>query len=56
MDHLLRLAATAGHRIVKLNAQTHAVGFYARHGFVAEGEEFMEAGIPHVVMTSRLGP
>ena len=54
MSHLLRLARTAGHRIVKLNAQTHALGFYARHGFVVEGDEFMEAGIPHVAMTLTL--
>jgi predicted GNAT family N-acyltransferase len=32
---------------VSLNAQTHAIGFYQRYGFVAEGEEFMDAGIPH---------
>ena len=30
-----------------LNAQTAALPFYARMGFVAIGEEFMEAGIPH---------
>jgi predicted GNAT family N-acyltransferase len=23
------------------------VAFYARHGFIAEGEEFIEAGIAH---------
>lgn len=33
-----------------LNAQTRAKDFYARHGFCACGEEFMEAGIPHVPM------
>jgi len=32
---------------VYLNAQTHAIGFYARHGLVAQGGEFMDAGIPH---------
>ena len=34
-----------------LNAQTHAIGFYARHGFVAQGDEFMDAGIVHRRMT-----
>jgi len=48
---LLRLARESKHEIVRLHAQTHAAGFYARHGFVAEGDEFMEAGIPHVIMT-----
>ncbi len=37
-----------------LHAQTHAVAFYLRHGFVAEGEEFMEAGIPHFLMRRRI--
>jgi predicted GNAT family N-acyltransferase len=32
------------------HAQTHALDFYARHGFVAEGPEFMDAGIPHRTM------
>ncbi len=31
----------------KLAAQTHALGFYEALGFVAEGPEFMDAGIPH---------
>lgn len=30
-----------------LNAQTHAIPFYRRHGFVPVGAVFMEAGIPH---------
>lgn len=33
-----------------LHAQTRAVGFYERFGFLREGEEFMEAGIAHVTM------
>lgn len=30
-----------------LNAQTSAVDFYAAHGFLAAGDEFLDAGIPH---------
>ena len=30
-----------------LEAQTHAVGFYERAGFVADGPVFVEAGIEH---------
>lgn len=41
---------------VYLNAQTHALGFYERCGFKAEGDEFMEAGIPHLRMTQQLQP
>ena len=33
-----------------LNAQTYAAGFYAKFGFQTMGEEFMDAGIPHVKM------
>lgn len=35
---------------VCLDSQTHAVGFYERFGFMIEGDEFIEAGIPHVSM------
>jgi len=35
---------------VFLHAQLSAMNFYQRFGFVAEGEEFQEAGIPHIVM------
>lgn len=33
-----------------LGAQTHALGFYEKLGFVAEGEEYIDAGIPHFDM------
>lgn len=35
------------HLQVALNAQVQALAFYRRFGFVEEGEEFMDAGIPH---------
>jgi hypothetical protein len=34
----------------------HAIPFYERAGFVAEGAEFEEAGIPHRVMRMALDP
>lgn len=46
-------AGLAGPAPVVLNAQTRVEGFYARIGFVAEGGEFEEAGIPHVHMVRR---
>jgi predicted GNAT family N-acyltransferase len=55
MSHLLGLARASGHGEVRLHAQTHAAGFYAKHGFAVKGGEFMEAGIPHVVMVRTLG-
>jgi predicted GNAT family N-acyltransferase len=30
-----------------LGAQSHATGFYEKLGFAVEGEEFLDAGIPH---------
>ena len=30
-----------------LGSQSHATGFYEKLGFVAFGEEFLDAGIPH---------
>ncbi|UJP04385.1 MAG: GNAT family N-acetyltransferase [Nitrosomonas sp.] len=33
-----------------LNAQTSAIKFYEKFGFRVDGDEFMEAGIPHVRM------
>ena len=47
---LLHQARIDGHKECRLHAQTHALPFYAQHGFVAEGEEFLEADIPHRLM------
>ena len=46
----LEAARGQGHRTVRLSAQIHAAAFYAAAGFVAEGDEYLEAGIPHVAM------
>jgi ElaA protein len=32
---------------IRINAQSYLQDFYASMGFVAEGEEYMEDGIPH---------
>ena len=50
LQALIAEAARRGLREVALNAQTHALAFYRRHGFEAVGEVFMEAGIPHRAM------
>ncbi|PSM42073.1 GNAT family N-acetyltransferase [Streptomyces dioscori] len=39
---------------VDLHAQTHALGFYERLGYVAYGPEFPDAGISHRAMQRRL--
>lgn len=38
-----------------INAQTYLEEMYSRHGFVRDGEEFLDDGIPHVPMT-KAGP
>ena len=50
LSALMAEAQKRGDRVVMLNAQTQAEPFYQRFGFVRDGEEFMEAGIPHVAM------
>ena len=47
---MIEQARRAGHTEVLLHAQTSVIGFYNRHGFVAEGETFMDAGIEHRTM------
>lgn len=50
MQALIDEAARLGYPRVYLGAQTQALGFYAKLGFTTYGEEFMDAGIPHLAM------
>lgn len=54
LDAALAGAQARGLREVRLSAQTHAAVFYQRAGFVAEGAEYEEAGLPHVAMVKIL--
>lgn len=54
LNALIDEALKRGDRAVMLNAQTQAEAFYARFGFERDGEEFMEAGIPHIHMRRTL--
>lgn len=47
MQYLLQMAPEQGHAKLFLDAQIDALDFYRRLGFRAEGEVFMDAGIPH---------
>ncbi|GAB1335133.1 GNAT family N-acetyltransferase [Streptomyces sp. E-15] len=47
-------ARARGLASVDLHAQTHALGFYERLGYVAYGPEFPDAGIPHRAMRRAL--
>ncbi|MYW66261.1 GNAT family N-acetyltransferase [Streptomyces sp. SID8379] len=47
-------ARERGLTAVDLHAQTHALGFYERLGYVVYGPEFPDAGIPHRAMRKSL--
>ncbi|MFF7774193.1 GNAT family N-acetyltransferase [Streptomyces tanashiensis] len=47
-------ARERGLSAVDLHAQTHALGFYERLGYVAYGPEFPDAGMPHRAMRRTL--
>lgn len=54
LEHAVEKARHLGFPSVYLNAQTHALVFYEKAGFVAVGDEFMEAGIAHYRMEQNL--
>lgn len=50
LERLVQEARDRGMQQVALSAQTHALGFYHKHGFREEGDVYEEAGIPHQEM------
>ncbi len=50
---LMLVELAAAHKLdeVYLDAQTSVASFYHQHGFIAYGDEFMAAGIPHIRMS-----
>jgi predicted GNAT family N-acyltransferase len=50
LEQLVTEARRRGMPAVVLSAQTHALGFYRKHGFSEVGAIFEEAGIPHQAM------
>lgn len=54
LRELLAAARERGFSEIQLSAQTHALGFYERFGFVAAGAEYLDAGIPHRTMRLKL--
>jgi predicted GNAT family N-acyltransferase len=51
---LEQAARQRGDTVVSLSAQVPAQGFYARAGYVPEGEPYDEVGIPHIRMRKML--
>lgn len=56
MEALLDDARAHDYKRVDVDAQTHAMPFYQRFGFVGQGEVFMDAGLPHIKMKLKLLP
>ncbi|WP_163529857.1 GNAT family N-acetyltransferase [Halobacillus ihumii] len=54
IHHMENVIKHEGYSKAKLNAQTHAEGFYESLGYRTISEEFMDAGIPHVTMIKDL--
>lgn len=56
IEALLAEAGSRGYRQVDVDAQTYAIPFYQKFGFVEHGKEFMDAGMPHKKMKLKLLP
>ncbi len=54
MQFVVAEAKRRGFTGAMLDSQTYAIPFYERLGFVAEGDEFDDAGIPHFLMRRKL--
>lgn len=50
LQRILEESSHRGMQKAMLNAQIAAIKFYEKFGFQVSGEEFMEAGIPHIKM------
>jgi predicted GNAT family N-acyltransferase len=55
LNALLDYAGQEHYAGVYLHAQVGAISFYEKYGFSVDGEEFMDAGIPHRNMTREPG-
>ena len=50
LDEALAFCKQNGESVVKLSAQTHAIGFYANAGFIVTSAQYQDLHIPHVDM------
>jgi predicted GNAT family N-acyltransferase len=55
MNELLRQAQLSGMSRSYLHSQSSAADFYLRFGYRPEGDEFLEAEIPHLKMVRSVG-
>jgi tRNA(adenine34) deaminase len=52
--HLIERSRQRGDRESVLSAQTHAIGFYEKYGYLAYGPEYLDCDIPHRDMRKAL--
>ena len=50
LEALERMAALRGLREIVVHSQLPAEPFYRKRGYAPEGEQFLEEGVPHVLM------
>jgi predicted GNAT family N-acyltransferase len=54
VEKLLEKAGELGVGSVHIHAQTHAVSFYEKFGFIARGKTFLETNIEHISMVKEI--
>ena len=54
LNTIIDTARNSGLNELFLNAQTSAIAFYEKFGFIQEGETFLDAGIQHIRMRKTL--
>lgn len=54
LDAAIASCRSRGYLDIRLSAQTHAISFYERAGFVVCSGEYLDAGIPHRDMHLKL--
>lgn len=50
LEKAVQICQESGSKTVTLSAQTHAIGFYQKAGFVQTSDEYCDVHIPHVDM------
>lgn len=55
LNFIVNYCQEIGLKDAHLSSQIHALGFYEKAGFVAEGGIYDDAGIPHRTMRKKLG-
>jgi predicted GNAT family N-acyltransferase len=54
LEYLERMAALRGLSEIVVHAQLPAEPFYRNRGYVTEGSQFLDQGVPHVLMRKHL--